>query len=113
MKKTLSCTLAAALLCLTMTGCGVRREQAKPSPTPAASPTPTVSASPEVSVPPSESPLPEITDELMPDPEDGVVRDEDGVITDDDSGAKREDGGADEGTSGSTSGSRLLPGTRG
>lgn len=116
MKKTLSCALAALLLCLAMTGCGVKREPAKPSPTPSVSPKPTASASPEGSVPPSASPLPEITDEMMPDPEDGVVRDEDGVITDEDSGAKREDGGADSGahngTSGSTS-SSLMPGSRG
>ena len=40
---------------------------------------------------------------MLPDTEDGVVRDEDGVITEEDSGARREDD-----TTSGTTGSRIF-----
>ena len=102
MKKIVSCVFAALLLCAALTGCGGDRGVTQPSPTPGAS----VSPSPVPT--PGASTLPEVTDELLPDPEDGEVRDEDGVITEDDSGAKRPDDTT--GTSG-TSGKSGTTGT--
>ena len=80
----LSLTLILALL---LSGCGEKRGQsgtagAKPTAAPTAAPT----ASPEVSAEPTILP-----EELMPDEEDGIVRDEDGIIEDTDTGSSGKD----------------------
>ena len=92
MKKIIPGALAALLFCFALTGCGGDRDPILPSPTPA------TSATPGLTPTPSPSTLPEVTDELLPDPENGEVRDEDGVITDDDSGARRDDAATNGGT---------------
>ncbi len=96
MKKIVSCALAALLLCFALTACGGNRGAAQPSPTPGAS------VSPSTVPTPGASALPEVSGDMLPDPEDGVVRDEDGVITDDDSGASRPDSASGGAVSGKT-----------
>ena len=73
MKKAMVYMIALTLAFSTMlAGCGEMRGTDKGTPTP----TPTIS--PDVTFP---------TETMMPNPEDGEVRDRDGIITDGDSGA--------------------------
>ena len=74
MKKTMVYVIALALsLTALLSGCGEMRGKDGSPTGPTAAPTQTI--------------LPET---IMPDPEDGIVRDSDGIITDGDSGTTEE-----------------------
>ena len=81
MKKTTVYIVVLALaLSALLSGCGENIMNRKE---PAATDRPQTSAAPET---------------MMPDPEDGVVRDEDGIITDEDSGKTNETPGREVGS---------------
>ena len=84
MKQSIAILLAAALLTLLLCGCGEMTTQP-----------PAVSA----------TPLPEITpipESMMPNPEDGVVKDGDGIIEPNDSGTGATSGSVTSGATGGT-----------
>ena len=75
----LTLTLAFSAL---LSGCGERDKDQKPAAT----------ARPQSTAAPTASPEPSLLPEsMMPDPEDGVVKDDDGIITDDDTGSDSRD----------------------
>ena len=76
----LTLTLAFSAL---LSGCGDNRDRDQK---------PAATARPQSTAAPTASPEPSLLPEsMMPDPEDGVVKDDDGIITDDDTGSESSD----------------------